>query len=98
MDKSGSLPLCAFIQHVDDDVLLVEVDQVALHVFVELVRVFVATQLAGPGFSPCSAELTGLKCLWNEVQNSLRDGNIFKELCHHHDGSMTPAYMKFVER
>ena len=78
--------------------LLVDDGQVALHVFVELVRTFVATQLARPGFSPCSAELTGSNCLWTEVQNSLRDSNIFKELCHHHDGSMTPAYMKFLER
>ena len=78
--------------------LLVDKDQVALHVLVELVRVFVAIQLAGPGFSPRSAELTGLNCPWNEVQNSSGNSKLCKELCHDHDGGMAPAYMQFLQR
>ena len=90
-DRPGSVPSCATVQHVENDVLLVNEEQTALHMFVEPVTVLCARHMAWPGLGPCSTELTHLNCFWNEVQNSLGNSNMSKEPCHHHDRGMTPA-------
>ena len=70
------MPSCTAVQHVEDNVMLVDEEQVTLHLFVELVCVFRDARMAWPSLSPCPANLARPNCFWYEIQNSLRDSEM----------------------
>ena len=96
-DEPGSVPSCASVQHVEDDVLLNE-EKITLNLFVEFVGDLDTTRMVWPRLSPCAANLTSLNRFRNKVQNSLWYADSVQELCHYAGRSVPPAYVQFPQR
>ena len=62
------MPPCASVHHVEDHILVDE-EEVTLHLLIELVRNVNRTSVTWPGLRPLTTDSTCLNNFWNQAQN-----------------------------
>ena len=94
-DHFGGVPWCAPINHVENDVLVDE-QQVALHLLVERIGHLNVAGVAGPRLGPLTAYTARVNDLRDQIQDLLRDANPVEESLHGLGGCMPPTDMRFA--
>ena len=80
-NETSSMPSCASVQHVKDDVLLHE-KQVTFNLSIESVGHVSAANVVGSGFAPLSTYPARLHCLRDEFKHLVVDSDTFQESPH----------------
>ena len=96
-DESTSMPACASVEHVEDDVLVDE-QEIALDLLIEGVRNIHTAHVVWARSGPHAAYLTGITDLWDQIEDCIRDSDTFKEATHYCGRGMPPSYMQLSQR
>ena len=96
IDLNGCMPPRTSVQDTQDDVLVNE-EQVHLHLLVEGVRDVNTADMRRTGFAPLPADRAGADNLRNQLQSVMRHSSSSKELLHGLGGCMPPPSVELPE-
>ena len=91
-DESACMPACAFVEHVEDDVL-VDKQEIALDLLVEGVRDIHTAHVVWAWSGPHAAYLAGVADLWDQIEDCIRDSDAFEKTTHHFGRGVPPSHV-----
>ena len=96
-DQHASMPACASVEHVKDDVL-VDKQKVALDLLVEGVGDIHTAHVVWAWSGPHATHLAGVADLRDQVEDCIRDSDSLEKATHYCGGGVPPSHVQLSQR